>query len=350
MKKICRLGINSVYVLASFLTPWAEAHELGRTEAEYTVTRDPSFDPRAFAACLASAADAESPARILSLKRVHARLYAESGVKESTSRLFKLMRSPSQVGFHSLPLINADRHLSGDDWRKFEPTELLLLKSFKTLNSKYGVSGFDKGVTSPEEFQAVFQAARAASAEEFPKREEQRKYFEKLRAQSQQRIVWPSADGVLKASFLAQPLVDWLLAQPPGSVAPWTLVKKGLEFYRGDLLTALGVIGDMFSGEVIVPSLLDGVSRKHLPLASRMKPLVSGSADDPVGHNYHFWAYLNLAIQGYGPSLKAKSFVYEKLWQRDDGDYQADHAGIEAGALARQFILKRNQEKASCAL
>ena len=129
---------------------------------------------------------------------------------------------------------------------------------------------------------------------------------------------------------VSDPLVWWLLKQKKGQVEPYELVKKALEMYNNDFLTAMGVIGFIFEEE----------RRNAFPrnktaiLGTRIKPLFCDLKDDPIGYNYHFWAYMNLALQGGGTAESTFNYFFQKVYQKDLGDYWANKLGIELGKMA----------------
>ena len=130
------------------------------------------------------------------------------------------------------------------------------------------------------------------------------------------------------ASLVSDPLVEWLAFQPNRSVSHIELFKKAVEIYK-DPLVALGVIGLVFDQERKIVS-----NRKtDAILGAKMRPLIVNDLIDPIGYNYHFWAYLNIAILNQGEIFFESAFTYlfQKVKQNDEGDYQANMAGLSVG-------------------
>lgn len=134
------------------------------------------------------------------------------------------------------------------------------------------------------------------------------------------------------AAYVAEPVVEFLLAQRPGSVTAVQLMRKATEFYAGDVLTAYGVIAFLFYEEAKGTK----VRPYHQVLAGRMKPQLA-SFDD-VGMNYHFWTYLSLGLQGHRLLGGSASFFLETIRQRDVAENKADLLGLEAGLSLRNCL------------
>ncbi|MGZ6441969.1 MAG: hypothetical protein ACXWRU_18060 [Pseudobdellovibrionaceae bacterium] len=118
----------------------------------------------------------------------------------------------------------------------------------------------------------------------------------------------PEDQFVLKSNtalVLANPIVDWLLQQKPRSVDHWQLLKYASNQFNGDVLTALAVLGQMFSAETL--AVKD--RNRDAVLASKMKKLVNEDDKFPVGHNYHFWQIISASIIRNDTTL-AKIFGY----------------------------------------
>lgn len=125
------------------------------------------------------------------------------------------------------------------------------------------------------------------------------------------------------------------------SLEPWELIKRTTDLYDGDVLTALAVIGYTFDMErvSIVDMRISAEQRtrsKRLYLGSRMKPLFSDG--DALGQNYHFWMYVNAAIQGKYWSAKIMSVTYQNL-AGNAKEQQADNLGLNTGAYIRNALL-----------
>jgi len=134
----------------------------------------------------------------------------------------------------------------------------------------------------------------------------------------------------------AEPLIRWLLEQKKGQVSHWALFRKAREIY-GDSIVALGVIGEMFAQDAHCPS-----RKKSCVLNNRMKPLFPSDQTDDVGHNYHFWSYLSIALTNSEVTETIGNYVLEWLKDNDAGDYSANRLGIKS--------IKNAIEKAKTAL
>jgi hypothetical protein len=304
------------------------------------------LNPQTFAECLASVADPEAPLRLPTLPRRMAELYRESW-KGTAPNFHQRLEGMKFVEFHSIPLVNPERHLHGSAaWKNYEPAKKIAGRALKRYRSDHPQASVLEALEARTEFLRLYGEERKFSQSplQVAQRTEAFKAFDK-RTTGYHRS--GHLDLFQQVSYLSDPLVEWLLAQPSQSVSPWALIKKGLSLYEGDLLTTLGVIGQLFSMESINS---DGFPREHLPLTSRMQKLMPNDSQDLAGHNYHFWAYLNLALQGYGPALNSRSFVYESLYQHDTGDRTADLLGMRAGQMTRKLIHQPQRHPPSCKL
>lgn len=129
----------------------------------------------------------------------------------------------------------------------------------------------------------------------------------------------------------ANSLIEWLLTMKRGSVTHYQLYAKAKEIY-GDPLAALGVISHMFDQE----RMLYGYHgrKQYAVLGNKMKSFLPRDQIDSVGYNYHFWAYLNLALLGdeKAASVFNQAFQWEK--EKDLGDFSANYWGLFVGANA----------------
>lgn len=147
-------------------------------------------------------------------------------------------------------------------------------------------------------------------------------------------------DQVLRT---ANPLISWLLQQPKNSVYPGKLISTALDIYDGDIVLSLGVIGTIFDQERMVSH-----PRNRLAvLGSRMKPIFSGDRN-PMGSNYHFWSYLNMALKDDVIRPKAFSFAYEMIYQGDTFEFAADGLGLKTGATLRKILTNNEMRSLTC--
>jgi hypothetical protein len=134
-------------------------------------------------------------------------------------------------------------------------------------------------------------------------------------------------DSYLKAmqgaASLANPVVVWLVAQPKGSVSHWRLLSYATNIYGGDVLTALGVIGELFWQETLQAS---PERNEKAVLASRMMPLVQPATANPVGDNYHFWRIIGAAYYRGGTVLGR---IYSPYDSSDRGHLAANKLGLD---------------------
>ena len=139
---------------------------------------------------------------------------------------------------------------------------------------------------------------------------------------------------MLTTNGVAENLVSHLIeVNEKDSITHFELIKKAVEIYDGDVFTALAVIGYIFDIE------RNRVSHrsKKLYLGSRIQPLLVNDRTDVLGDNYHFWMYLNAALQGKGKVARRMSLTYEGS-TGDLRDMKADSAGIEVGTTVRKYI------------
>lgn len=142
---------------------------------------------------------------------------------------------------------------------------------------------------------------------------------------------------MITASILTDRFVVSLLqTKVKQSIDPWDLVKKATDLYNGDVLMALGVIGYTFDIERVSIRDHQGNRSKRLYLGSRVKPLFSDG--DVLGQNYHFWMYLNAALQGKYNSAKIMSLTYQNL-VGNSKEQQADSLGLSAGDYIRNALM-----------
>lgn len=154
-------------------------------------------------------------------------------------------------------------------------------------------------------------------------------------AEAEPRVTGPEVDQnvVSKTHRLAGPLIDWLLDQKPRTVSQLALFRKATEFY-GDPLIGLAVIGEIFDKEQqACPSRTESC-----PLGNRMVSPLKNDIKDLVGYNYHFWAYLNIAL--VDDAVSATPFVYfgEYVIANDLADYSADKTALEVGHNMRRLL------------
>ncbi len=150
------------------------------------------------------------------------------------------------------------------------------------------------------------------------------------------------AFNISKTLRNANPLINWLLSQPKGSVKLTSLLKRGLELYEDNLVVTIGIIGTLFDEE----RMMSHPRNKLAVLNSKMYPLWKNDVD-PYGSNYHFWAYLSMALKGDRVAPGLFSFAYERVYQSDAGDYAADQLGLEMGYMLRTLIFSK---KSNCYL
>lgn len=222
------------------------------------------------------------------------------------------------MAFHSMPLLNYEKI----NWGKGQYSSDNLNRLTQFYDSLKGDRTTD--LTILPNFQQVLN-------EKVPER--------------QMPLEYPGVDQkfikMLRASkYFTDPLVDMLMKEKPESLTHYELLKKVTNLYGGDVLTALGAIGQVFDMERVNVT----PRSKRLVLASRLKPLFPESKDK-FGDNYHFWLYLNTSIQGKGRAAKLMSLTYEGL-QGDFDDMKADNLGLDAGRM----ILKNLGKPASCDL
>ncbi|MGE3609425.1 MAG: hypothetical protein AB7I27_07545 [Bacteriovoracaceae bacterium] len=137
---------------------------------------------------------------------------------------------------------------------------------------------------------------------------------------------------------VAEPLFNWLIIQPEKSVSVHKLIEQAKKFYQDDIITSLGVIGLVFFSEVYELNNREQnalLSKKMIPLFKDIK--------DPIGANYHFWAYLNLSLQQDRVIPLLMSVLYEGIYQFDLDDLKVDLFAINLG---RQVV--SNLNKGSC--
>lgn len=134
------------------------------------------------------------------------------------------------------------------------------------------------------------------------------------------------------------PLIDWLFEQKNHSVAPYDLYLKAREIYK-DPMIALAVIGDLFDTEV----QFCHISRKHCVLGNRVQPFIKDNTGDPVGWNYHFWAYLNIALASSPIAADTLVIGYEKLYQGDHKDYLVDQAALRVGHNIHRILWSESE-------
>ena len=149
-----------------------------------------------------------------------------------------------------------------------------------------------------------------------------------------------AVDQVLQS---ASPLIAWLLQQPKSSVLPTTLVNIALDIYDDDIVLALGIIGTVFDQE----RMYSHPRNKLAVLGSKMKPLFIGDRN-PMGSNYHFWSYLNMALKGDFIQPKAFSYAYEKVYQGDDFEFAADGLGLKTGTALRKILTNKEVKSLTC--
>ena len=99
--------------------------------------------------------------------------------------------------------------------------------------------------------------------------------------------------------YSANPIVDWLLQQQEGSVNHWQLLKFATDIFDGDILTALGVVGELFKQETSYCK----DRNKEAVLASKMKKIVPEDEKYPFGINYHFWQLISASLIRNGTTL-----------------------------------------------
>ena len=129
-------------------------------------------------------------------------------------------------------------------------------------------------------------------------------------------------------SLITDPLVTWLATQKKNSVTHLKLFEAAKAIY-GDPLTALGVIGFIFDAE-----RMSITSRQYQAvLGSRLTSLFALQNIDTIGTNYHFWAYLNIAILAGGDIEFEHKFSYfwECFKQNDIPEYSTDYQALELG-------------------
>jgi hypothetical protein len=152
------------------------------------------------------------------------------------------------------------------------------------------------------------------------------------------------AQMMAQADVLVDPLVKNLLeTQERNSVTPWELVKRATAIYHGDVVSALGAIGHALDVERINVKHRE----KRLYLGSRISPLFSDT-QNPLGDNYHFWMYLNAALQGKGGPARWMSLSYQ-TFVGDPGEKRADSLGISTGEYIRKALLTQSKTD-SCPL
>ncbi len=138
---------------------------------------------------------------------------------------------------------------------------------------------------------------------------------------------------------LSQPFVSWLLTKQIHQLSAIELVSQVTEQNNGDVLTALGLIGQSFHYERMYVTSAGVESRAKLALlGSRIKPLYEPSKN-PIGVNYHFWAYLNMGLQGPLTEERIFSIAYEK-WAEDKDEFVIDNLGMTIGLRVRRIILE----------
>ena len=153
------------------------------------------------------------------------------------------------------------------------------------------------------------------------------------------RLYVTRADSYLasqqEAASLANPLVIWLVQQPNGSVSHWALLDYATRVYSGDILTALGVIGELFWQDALqsAPNRIE-----NAVLSAKMKPLVSPNTHNPVGDNYHFWQIITAAYYEGGTTLGR---IYSKFDSKDPGHILANSLGLDVADRTLQSIGNR---------
>lgn len=142
------------------------------------------------------------------------------------------------------------------------------------------------------------------------------------------------AQMMAQANVLVDPLVKNLLeTHEKNSITPWELVKRATKIYHGDVLSALGAIGYALDVERINVTHRD----KRLYLGSRVAPLFNDTKN-PLGDNYHFWMYLNAALQGKAGPARWMSLSYQ-TFVGDPREKRADSLGISTGEYIRKGLL-----------
>jgi hypothetical protein len=132
---------------------------------------------------------------------------------------------------------------------------------------------------------------------------------------------------------VAEPLTIWLLRQPRNSVSATQLITEALDIYKGDIVVAVGAIGTLFDEE----RMQSNPRNKLAVLGSRMKEIFEGDKN-PAGSNYHFWSYLSMGLKGDTVAPALFSFAYERVYQRDENEYQADQLGLKTGKLLHHLV------------
>ena len=139
---------------------------------------------------------------------------------------------------------------------------------------------------------------------------------------------------------MAGPLIIWLLSKSKSSVSHWELISYATQVFDGDLLTALGVIGEMFWQETLHVS----DRNKQAVLASKLRPIIYPASVNPVGDNYHFWQILTAAYVRGGTLLGR---IYSPFDSRDPGHMLSNKLGLD---VADEILKKIEQPNVICEL
>ncbi len=148
----------------------------------------------------------------------------------------------------------------------------------------------------------------------------------------------------MRFEVLSQSFIRMLLQLPMNSMTPAELLRRTLTLYDGDLLTALGVMAHAFDKERMMTTTNDGIvtSRNRLSLlGSKVIPLYLPT-QNPIGLNYHFWAYLNMALQGSVASERIFNLAYES-WAQDSDESTIDRLGMNVGSEIRNLIINNER-------
>jgi hypothetical protein len=143
-----------------------------------------------------------------------------------------------------------------------------------------------------------------------------------------------------KTASMANPLVLWLLGQPKHSVSHWALLNFATNVYGGDILTALGVIGEMFYQETLNVS----DRNRQAVLASKMIPLLQPATSNPVGDNYHFWQIITASYFRGGTVLGR---IYSPFDSTNPGHRLSNKLGLD---IASRTFSRVKEAGVSCAL
>ncbi|MGE4133493.1 MAG: hypothetical protein AB7F86_17790 [Bdellovibrionales bacterium] len=139
------------------------------------------------------------------------------------------------------------------------------------------------------------------------------------------------SNRVLKA---ADPIARWLMTKPSRSVTHWELLKFATSQFDGDVLTAVGVLAELFTREAqaTAPKRL-----KYAVLSRKLVKLVDQEERYNVGHNYHFWRLLAASLQ-YG-SIPGR--IYSRMLDNKEYSYALANTLSSDVAEAALFELTR---------